>query len=67
MTNSHGIISASILLILFVVTTGPAGDPLEIGSSVPDFTLPVALSDSTIRLADFTGKKVVILHFWKSH
>jgi len=42
---------------------GPPGAAPELGRRAPDFTLP-DLAGKPVRLADFQGKKAVLVNFW---
>ena len=52
-------------LILAGATVGPvaAGYTPVVGSRHADFTLPNIDSGKPVSLADFRGKKVILLHF----
>ena len=51
-------------LALVAVAAAPAADPApELGRPAPDFTLP-DLAGAKIRLADYQGKKAVLVNFW---
>jgi peroxiredoxin len=51
-------------LALVAVTPALAADPApELGRSAPGFTLP-DLAGTQVRLADYQGKKAVLINFW---
>ncbi len=43
--------------------TQPARGKVQVGDQAPDFTLP-ALSGKKVSLADFLGKKDIVLYFY---
>jgi hypothetical protein len=66
--SRHGTIRLLIAVTLCLITASAiSSDRVKVGTKAPDFKLPVVLSDSTISLSDFIDKKIVIVHFWKSH
>jgi peroxiredoxin len=64
MTSSGRI--AGAFFFLSVLSFIHAGDGLQTGSRAPEFRLPLAGGPGEAGLADFSGRKTVILHFWKS-
>ena len=54
----------SALLLIFLISAGPAVAALRIGSTLPPATLPAA-SGASIRIPDSIRDKVVVLHFWQ--
>jgi thioredoxin-dependent peroxiredoxin len=51
-------------------STAPAPQPLAVGATAPDFTLPGAtrfgVLRDPVRLSDFRGKTVVLAFFYKA-
>lgn len=52
-----------LLAILFAAGLAGSAGAVEVGQKAPDFTLP-GTPDKPVRLGQFAGKKVVVLHFY---
>jgi len=58
----RGLLAAAMLAAASFVTVG-AAHAVEVGDKAPDFALP-ASTGKEIKLADFAGKKSVVLFFY---
>ena len=57
-----------ILLLLLLLCAGNtlSQEGLKAGLKAPDFRLPTVDGKRNVTLREYNGKRVVILHFWKS-
>jgi len=57
-----------VLLLLLLLCAGDvlSQEGLKAGVKAPDFSLPSIDGKRSVTLREFKGKRVVILHFWKS-
>jgi hypothetical protein len=64
MTGAGGRWPRVLLLAALLLGGFPGGAlALEVGQTAPDFTLP-GTADKPIRLHQYAGKQVVVLHFY---
>ena len=66
--NKNGRVSALVIAVMFIAGTMAIGckeerPTLSVGDIAPEFEAK-RLDDSTFRLADYRGKKAVLIDFW---
>jgi hypothetical protein len=62
-TRNIVFLTAALLLTVWSAARPPIAAALEPGDKAPDFTLP-STTGETISLAQFRGKKLVLLEFY---